>query len=147
MPVLICLLHQRSCLDVAGHCQRPHKVRQVVGQRAQPEPGGVRGEGGAGVPRSLQHIVAIDVLFGCAPGIVERQNPLVRQAAVRRDEADAGRQFARLELYLPTTRRALGQLFDLKMKARVAAHDVVRRWTRDGASSASRVRVLTGTAG
>lgn len=49
------------------------------------------GEADAGEPRPLQRVFAlVDVLLGCAPAVVERQHPLVRQAAICDDETDAG---------------------------------------------------------
>ena len=65
------------------------------------EPHGIGGKAHAGEPRPFECVLALlDVLFGRAPVVVEGQHPFIGQTAIGDDEADAGEQFARMELDL-----------------------------------------------
>jgi hypothetical protein len=67
------------------------------------------------------------VLLGGATVVVERQQPLVREAAIGDDEADRREQFARVELYLGHDPAGLGPTLRPVMETGVEAHNVMRR--------------------
>ena len=92
---------QRPRVDGRWRRQRAQEVGEVVGQRVQLEPHRDGSEPHAREPRPLQRVLALfDMLLGGATLVVERQDPLVRQAAVGDDEANGRKQLARMELDL-----------------------------------------------
>ena len=95
-------------LDLLGQRQGAEEVGEVVGQRVQLQPHGIRLEALAGQPRPGDGVLAfLDPLLRRATLVVEHHHPLGRSRHVGDDEADAGIQFARMPLDLRHTRRGL----------------------------------------
>ena len=119
---------QRPGCDGLRRRDGAQEIGKVVGQGVQLEPHGVSGEAHAGEPGPLQRVLAfLDVLFCRASIVLEREHPLVRQAAIGHQEADGREQFARMKFDLgddaPGLRPALGAV----MEACVAAHGMIWR--------------------
>src|SRR4029453_13714339 len=81
--------------DLAGQGERAEEVGEVVRQRVELEPDGVRAEGRARQSRPLDRVLALlDPLFGRPAPVVEGDDLPGRSTQVRHDEADARQQLA-----------------------------------------------------
>src|SRR5271169_3042526 len=81
---------QRPRLRRLRHCQRPHEIAEIVGQRVELEADVVGGEGAARQAGPLDRALAFfDVLLAGAAVVVECNDALSRPRQVGDDDADA----------------------------------------------------------
>jgi hypothetical protein len=115
---------QRPWFCRLGHCQRPHEIAEVVGERMKLEADGIGDEGAARQSRPFDRALAFfDPLLRRAALVVEGNDALRRPRQIGHDKADPRIKFTRMPLDLRhDTPRLLSTLRLIPVAGVVAAH-------------------------